>query len=89
MAFHYVVTAHKPTAVTACVTGNFRKVEKTKPNLKFRQLYISLGFKPNRGEKHPSRNLFSHSRRSTTSQRSGFIWESRCYETISTSSKSL
>ncbi|KAF7266770.1 hypothetical protein GWI33_019945 [Rhynchophorus ferrugineus] len=23
MAFHYVVTAHKPTAVTACVTGNF------------------------------------------------------------------
>ncbi|GLV40180.1 piccolo [Carabus blaptoides fortunei] len=23
MAHHYVVTAHKPTAVTACVTGNF------------------------------------------------------------------
>lgn len=23
MAFHYVVTAHKPTAVTSCVTGNF------------------------------------------------------------------
>ncbi|KAJ8968134.1 hypothetical protein NQ317_007859, partial [Molorchus minor] len=23
MAFHYVVTAHKPTAVNACVTGNF------------------------------------------------------------------
>ncbi|XP_060526030.1 DNA damage-binding protein 1 isoform X2 [Cylas formicarius] len=23
MAYHYVVTAHKPTAVTACVTGNF------------------------------------------------------------------
>ncbi|KAF5270894.1 hypothetical protein FQR65_LT17766 [Abscondita terminalis] len=27
MAFHYVVTAHKPTAVTSCVTGNF-----TSPN---------------------------------------------------------
>ncbi|XP_018327485.1 DNA damage-binding protein 1 [Agrilus planipennis] len=27
MAYHYVVTAHKPTAVTACVTGNF-----TSPN---------------------------------------------------------
>ncbi|XP_049788661.1 DNA damage-binding protein 1 [Schistocerca nitens] len=23
MTYHYVVTAHKPTAVTACVTGNF------------------------------------------------------------------
>ncbi|CAG2066954.1 unnamed protein product, partial [Timema podura] len=23
MAHHYVVTAHKPTAVSACVTGNF------------------------------------------------------------------
>jgi DNA damage-binding protein 1 len=23
MVHHYVVTAHKPTAVTACVTGNF------------------------------------------------------------------
>ncbi|XP_063230961.1 DNA damage-binding protein 1 [Bacillus rossius redtenbacheri] len=23
MSYHYVVTAHKPTAVTACVTGNF------------------------------------------------------------------
>nr|XP_023018140.1 DNA damage-binding protein 1 [Leptinotarsa decemlineata] len=23
MAYHYIVTAHKPTAVTACVTGNF------------------------------------------------------------------
>ncbi|KAK6191191.1 hypothetical protein SNE40_002929 [Patella caerulea] len=27
MAFNYVVTAHKPTAVNACVTGNF-----TSPN---------------------------------------------------------
>ncbi|VEN37337.1 unnamed protein product [Callosobruchus maculatus] len=23
MAYHYIVTAHKPTAVTSCVTGNF------------------------------------------------------------------
>lgn len=24
MAHHYVVTAHKPTAVTACVTGIYK-----------------------------------------------------------------
>lgn len=28
MANHYVVTAHKPTAVTACVTGESRKASR-------------------------------------------------------------
>jgi hypothetical protein len=28
MAHHYVVTAHKPTAVTACVTGKNLQCEK-------------------------------------------------------------
>ena len=31
MAHHYVVTAHKPTAVTACVTGIVKKIDSNSP----------------------------------------------------------
>ena len=89
MANHYVVTAHKPTAVTACVTGKHPVRGNSINNITFlhRQFYFARGFKPNRGEEHPIGNILSHSGRLAACQRSGAVWESSCDETLSATSE--